>query len=174
MVVEEATWWPCRFPLDDLLRSEVRPGRGEPAPPVTSATVVSPHGGVGVGRGRLGASPPRFRLREEIPLAVRIAAILGPLVSVLLAPPALAMTCPQWERLGPEQKAAAVDRMIQSAISGSRGRSYRVDRGAIARCLQSESLSIEYAFDDVCSDPRTAGMNAIRTTFKDYIWSCVQ
>ncbi len=103
---------------------------------------------------------------------MRIAALLGLLTSSLLAAPALATTCTQWQRLGSDQKAAAVDGMIQSAIAGSGGRSYQVNRGAIERCLQSHSRSIEYAFDDVCSDPRTASMNAIRTTFKSYIWSC--
>ncbi len=106
-------------------------------------------------------------------MAIRIAPILALLASLSLAPPALAMSCRQWQRLGPQQRASTIDRMIQSAISGSGGRSYQVDRGAIARCLQNESRDIEYAFDDVCSDSRTAGMNAIRTAFKYYIWSCV-
>ena len=114
----------------------------------------------------------RFGVRKEIPLAIRIAALVGFLTSSLLAAPAVATTCTQWQRLGSDQKAATVAGMIQSAISGSGGRSYQMNRGAIERCLQSHSRSIEYAFDDVCSDPRTAGMNAIRTTFKSYIWSC--
>ncbi len=96
------------------------------------------------------------------------------LVALLLAEPALAMSCRNWDRLGPQQRAAAVEHMIQSAVSGSGGRSYRVNRDAIARCLEANSRDIEYAFDDVCSDSRTAGMNAIRTTFKDFIWSCVR
>ena len=103
---------------------------------------------------------------------IRIAALVGILTSSLLAAPAVATTCAQWQRLGSDQKASTVAGMIQSAISGSGGRSYQVNRGAIERCLQSHSRSIEYAFDDVCSDSRTASMNAIRTTFKSYIWSC--
>ena len=93
---------------------------------------------------------------------------------LLLARPAFAITCQQWQRLGPDPKAATIDRMIQSAISGSRGRSYQVNRGAIGRCLSSRARTIEVDFDDVCSDPRTAGMNALDNTFKHYIWSCVQ
>ena len=114
----------------------------------------------------------RFGVRKEIPLGIRIAALVGFLTSSLLAAPAVATTCTQWQRLGSDQKAATVAGLIQSTISGSGGRSYQVNRGAIERCLQSQSRAIEYAFDDVCSDPRTAGMNAIRTTFKSYIWSC--
>ena len=105
---------------------------------------------------------------------MRIPVVLAALLPLLLARSAVAMTCVQWGRLGPEQKAVEIERMIESAVSGSRGRSYHVDRGAIARCLRSRSQSIEYAFDDVCSDPRTADMNAIRTTFKNYIWGCAQ
>ena len=106
--------------------------------------------------------------------AMRATPLLALLVALLLAEPALAMSCRDWERLGPQQRAAAVEHMIQSAVSGSGGRSYRVNRDAIARCLGASSRDIEYAFDGVCSDPRTAGMNAIRTTFKDFIWSCVR
>ena len=106
--------------------------------------------------------------------AMRTTPLLGMLAALLLAEPALAMSCSDWERLGSQQRSAAVDDMIQSAVSGSGGRSYRVDREEIARCLAASSRDIEYAFDGACSDPRTAGMNAIRTTFKDFIWSCVR
>ena len=112
---------------------------------------------------------------RAIPLVALRAALLPAallLAALLLAEPALAMTCSQWEGLGPQQKAAAVEQMIQSAVSGSGGRSYKVDRGAMTRCLRASSRDIEYEFDGVCSDSRTAGMNAIRTTFKDFIWGC--
>ncbi len=110
---------------------------------------------------------------EETSLAIRMAPLLALLFLLLLAPPARAITCQQWGRLGPDQQAATIDRMIQSAIAGSRGRSYRVNRGAIGRCLASQAQSIAYDFDDVCSDPSTAGMRALDNTFKNYIWSCV-
>ena len=104
----------------------------------------------------------------------RMTCLVVLLFLVLLAQPASAITCQQWGRLGPDQKVATIDRMIQSAISGSGGRSYQVNRGAIGRCLASQARSIEYDFDDVCSDPRTAGMNALDNLFKNYIWSCAQ
>ena len=104
----------------------------------------------------------------------RTTSLVALLLLLLLARPAFALTCQQWGRLSPDQKAATIDRMIQSAISGSRGRSYQVNRGAIGRCLASRARSIEYDFDDVCSDPRTAGMNALDNTFKRYVWDCVR
>ena len=47
------------------------------------------------------------------------------------------------------------------------------DARQVAQLAGNSGGGIEYAFDDVCSDSRTASMNAIRVTFKDYIWSCV-
>jgi hypothetical protein len=74
--------------------------------------------------------------------------------------------------MGPGQKSASIDRMIQSAATGSGGRQYNVDRGAVARCLQERARSIEYDFDGACADARTASMQALNHIFKDYIWSC--
>ena len=95
-------------------------------------------------------------------------------IGLLLAPSALAIHCGQWGRLGPSQKASTVDRMIASAISGSGGRSYRVDRGAISRCLYGRARTIAYDFDAICGDSRTAGMSALDAAFKNHLWSCVR
>jgi hypothetical protein len=62
--------------------------------------------------------------------------------------------------------------MIESAVSGSGGRQYQVDRGAIARCLQGYAQAIEDDFDGACADSRSAGMQTLNRIFKDYIWSC--
>ena len=91
---------------------------------------------------------------------------------LLLAAPVHAITCRQWERMAPAQKSATIDRMIQGAVSGSGGRQYQLDRGAVARCLQGDARSIEYDFDGACADARTAGMQALNRIFKDYIWTC--
>jgi hypothetical protein len=94
------------------------------------------------------------------------------LAVLLSAPPVHAISCKQWQRMAPAQKGATIDRMIQGAVSGSGGRQYQVDRAAIARCLQRNARSIWYDFDAVCADSRTADMQAINRTFKEYIWSC--
>ena len=83
-----------------------------------------------------------------------------------------ATNCRDWNRMDPGRKSATVERMIQSAVSGSRGRQYHVDRVSIARCLESKARSIEYDFDGACADARTASMQALNHIFKDYIWSC--
>jgi len=105
---------------------------------------------------------------------MRSIVILTVLLWTASASAAYATSCREWNRLDAGQRAWTVDDMIQRAIDGSGGRSYRVNRNAIARCLASQSRAIEYAFDDVCSDSRTAGIGALDGTFKHYIWSCVR
>ena len=95
------------------------------------------------------------------------------LVVLLWAPGASATSCRDWGRLSPDQKPMTIDRMIQDAISGQAGRSYQVNRNAIARCLQRYSRDIEIDFDDACSSNRTSGSQALNNIFKRYIWSCV-
>jgi hypothetical protein len=105
---------------------------------------------------------------------------LGSIAAVLcvglfaLAPTASAYSCQQWSRLSPAGKSAEVEAMIEDALNSQRGRSYQVNRNAIGRCLYARARDIQYAFDDVCYDERTAGMQAISNTFKNYVWSCVK
>lgn len=94
------------------------------------------------------------------------------LLGLLLASPVHAISCKQWDRMDSTGKSATIDRMIQGAVSGSGGRQYQVDRGAVARCLEGESRSIQYDFDGACADSRSAGMQALNRIFKEYIWSC--
>ena len=81
--------------------------------------------------------------------------------------------CREWNRLSESSKWDRIDRMIDDAVSGQRGRSYRVNRNAIARCLADNSEDMFWDFNDVCADPSTAQMSAIRSRFKNYIWTCV-
>ncbi len=94
------------------------------------------------------------------------------LLGALAAPPAEAISCRQWERMGPDEKTNTVYRMIDGTVSGSRGRQYHVDRGAVGRCLEASAQAIEYDFDGACADPRTAGKEALNRIFKNYIWTC--
>ncbi len=95
------------------------------------------------------------------------------LALILLATPAAAIDCRTWNRLGPGQKEAAVYDLIETAVSGSGGRQYQVNRGAIERCLQRSARNTAYDFDDTCADSRSAGKQALNTIFKNYVWSCV-
>ena len=106
-------------------------------------------------------------------MSLRSIARLVSLALVLSATPAAAINCRTWERLGPSQKETAVYDLIETTVSGSRGRQYQVNRGAIERCLQRNARNIAYDFDDTCADSSRAGMQALNKRFKNYIWTCV-
>jgi len=101
---------------------------------------------------------------------------LLPIVTIMLAIAPLsahATGCREWNRMSESRKWDRIDRMIDDAVAGQRGRSYQVNRNAIARCLNDNSQNMFWDFDDICSDPNTAQMSAIRSRFKNYIWTCV-
>jgi len=106
-------------------------------------------------------------------MPLRPIASLVSLALILTATPAAAINCRTWGRLGPGQKEAAVYDLIETTVSGSRGRQYQVNRGAIERCLQRSARNIVYDFDDTCADSSRANRQALNTLFKNYVWSCV-
>ena len=83
-----------------------------------------------------------------------------------------AMSCRPWLRLNPGQKEATVHAMIDDALRSNRGRQYDINRGAVGRCLHGSASQMAVDFDDVCSDSRSADMQAIHKVFKSYVWSC--
>ncbi len=95
------------------------------------------------------------------------------LVCAIAAPPAYATGCREWNRMSESRKWDRIDRMIDDAISGQKGRSYQVNRNAIGRCLQGNSDNMFLDFGDLCADASTASMGAIRARFKNYIWTCL-
>jgi hypothetical protein len=105
------------------------------------------------------------------PMRLPLAVALG---SLLLAAPASAVTCPNWVRLGGEQRAATIDGMIQRVVRSQVAQQYNVSKQRVARCLERSAQRIEDDFDDACSDRRTAGMQALNNIFNKYVWSCVR
>ena len=102
-------------------------------------------------------------------------AVVGVVLGVaFFATSADAVNCSQWNRMNAYQKADAIDGMIARALRSNEARQYNVDVAAIGRCLESEVVRMQQDFDSLCSDSRTAGMQAIRGAFKNYIWSCVR
>jgi hypothetical protein len=107
---------------------------------------------------------------RRVPISLAAGLALG----LLAAPsPAATIGCREWLRLDDPGKMATIDGMIADLL-GSRGkvRQYDVHRGAIARCLGENAVQMSYEFDDVCSDSRSADMQAIQRVFKNYVWSC--
>ena len=104
-------------------------------------------------------------IRSVVAIGMAIA-LLGPSI-------AHATSCSEWSRLSENGKWTRIDRMISDAIDGQAGRSYNVNRNAIRRCLESHSEDIFWDFEDLCADSRSSSMSALRTHFKNYIWTCV-
>ena len=86
--------------------------------------------------------------------------------------PASAIDCREWSRLDVSQKEAAIDGMIADMLGGQLVRQYEVRRGDLGRCLSERAYQMQLDFDDVCSDSRSADMQAIQRIFKTYVWSC--
>jgi hypothetical protein len=106
-------------------------------------------------------------------MTLRVLLIVATIALVTAPQSAHATGCREWNRMSDSRKWDRIDRMIDDAISGQRGRSYQVNRNAIARCLESNSENMFWDFNDLCADPATAQMSAIRSRFKNYIWTCV-
>ena len=85
---------------------------------------------------------------------------------VAAAQPASAIDCREWLRpRSTRRRMATIDGMIGDLVGASgKVRQYDVHRGAIGRCLSEQRLSdVADDFDDVCSDSRSADMQAIQT-----------
>jgi hypothetical protein len=95
------------------------------------------------------------------------------LVAAASAASAATIGCREWLRQSDSQKLATIDGMIGDLVGSSgKVRQYEVSRGALGRCLSENADQMAYDFDDVCSDSRTADMQAIQRVFKNYVWSC--
>ena len=110
-------------------------------------------------------------MRNRGPL-IALAGALA-LCLVVEANAATTIGCREWMRLDDAQKMATIDGMIAELVGSSgKVRQYDVHRGAIGRCLSENAGPMSYDFDDVCSDSRSADMQAIDRVFKNYVWSC--
>ena len=140
------------LPIDE--RNHIAFGSESSSPQATGSTPLTP-------------SKREFRMTLRLPL---LAAML---VCVIAPSTADATGCREWNRMSDSRKWDRIDRMIDDAISGQRGRSYQVNRNAIGRCLTDYSQDMFLDFNDLCVDSSTASMSAIRAKFKNYIWMCV-
>jgi len=87
--------------------------------------------------------------------------------------PALATSCKNWNRMSEEARYDRIAQMIDDALSGQGGRSYKINRNAVGRCLVDNTEDMYWSFTDMCSDSTTGGMNSIRKRFKQFIWTCI-
>ena len=91
---------------------------------------------------------------------------------VLAVNSASAQSCRAWLRLNAAQREATIHGMIDDALRSNRSRQYDINRAAVGHCLLENAPQMAIDFDGVCSDSRTADMQAIHRVFKTYVWSC--
>ena len=111
------------------------------------------------------------KLPMRLPKRVAAAALL---LSLWVPSTAAAIRCSTWTRLAPAEKSRALDRLIQDALAGSRGREYGISRQSVARCLERNAASIAEDFDDACAEGMRANLQALNRVFKSWAWSCVR
>ena len=115
----------------------------------------------------------RVRTRLASSASARLIGGIVAAIVAISATSAEALTCRDWNRLSESSRYDRIYRMIDDAAAGQGGRSYRINRNAIVRCLDANAERMYWDFDDLCADSRTASRNAIRSRFKTYIWTCV-
>jgi hypothetical protein len=98
---------------------------------------------------------------------------------VLVAHPAeprvMDLHCRSWTKLAQEQKLETIDRFIADAIGRSTSRNYvSFNRIRMKRCLESYYDEVVDDFDELCSQRLQVDLQALKTTFTTYAWSCVQ
>jgi hypothetical protein len=99
--------------------------------------------------------------------------LVSAFVSMTAPPPAHATACRDWNRMSEQRQRDHVYQLIDDALASNRGRSYRINRNAIGRCLEDHAEDMFYDFTDLCSEGTTASGKAISTRFRQYIWTCV-
>ena len=106
-------------------------------------------------------------------MMLRSLLLVAAIVLVIAPLSAHATGCRDWNRMSESRQRDEIYRMIDDAITGQKGRSYRVNRNAISRCLENQVEDMFLDFYDLCSEGATASKSAIRVRFRQYIWTCV-
>jgi hypothetical protein len=93
-----------------------------------------------------------------------------------LASPAAAgerLRCPDWEKLGPAQKATRVNGMIEGHLSSNKSQRYtNANRVEMRRCLEANAGRIVDDIDDACGRSNRS-QDPVDDTFDTYLLSCV-
>ena len=83
------------------------------------------------------------------------------------------MRCPDWQDLGPDQKVASVEAMIESHLSSNKSKRYTsANRTAMRRCLEANVGLIIDDIDEECSSGQRSS-DPVDDVFDKYLLSCV-
>jgi len=105
---------------------------------------------------------------------MRIWLLTGLLVLALPLAVGARMRCPDWQVLGPDQKVASVEAMIEGHLSSNKSKRYTsANRVAMRRCLQANVGRIIDDIDNECSSS-TRSSDPVDDVFDTYLVSCVR
>ena len=105
------------------------------------------------------------------------AALLVALALALLAAGAAGARprCSDWTTLGPDEKLASVEQLIQGHVYSKSGEKYTSEnRILMQRCLERMRGQIVDEFDGACREGMSVGLDVLDEIFDRYFLSCVQ
>ncbi len=104
---------------------------------------------------------------------MRIWLLTGLLVLALPLAVGARMRCPDWQALGPDQKVASVEAMIEGHLSSNKSKRYTsANRVAMRRCLEASVGRIIDDIDEECSRGNRSS-DPVDDVFDSYLLSCV-
>jgi len=104
---------------------------------------------------------------------MRVWLMTGLLVLALPIAVGARMRCPDWQALGPDQKVASVEAMIEGHLSSNKSQRFtNANRVAIRRCLEANVGRIIDDIDDECSSGKRSS-DPVDDVFDSYLLTCV-
>ena len=104
---------------------------------------------------------------------MRVWVIAGLLALALPVAAGARMGCPDWQALGPDQKVASVEAMIEGHLSSNKSKRFTsANRVSIRRCLEANVGRIVDDIDNECSSG-TRLADPVDDVFDRYLLSCV-
>ncbi|MBW1685575.1 MAG: hypothetical protein JRS35_11025 [Deltaproteobacteria bacterium] len=83
------------------------------------------------------------------------------------------MRCPDWQALGPDEKVASVEAMIEGHLSSNKSKRFTSEnRVAMRRCLEANIGLIVDDIDGQCSSGKRSA-DPVDDVFDSYLLSCV-
>jgi hypothetical protein len=104
---------------------------------------------------------------------MRVWLLLGLIALALPLAAGARLRCPDWQKLGPDQKVASVEAMIDGHLSSNKSKRFTsANRVAIRRCLEGNVGRIIDDIDDACSSGKRSS-DPVDDVFDKYLLSCV-
>ena len=88
--------------------------------------------------------------------------------------PADATRCRQWDRMGPAQKEATIQGLIDGLARNNSVRQTGVNLVTVRRCLEGKAWRIQDEFDGACARGMSESLDVLDRIFKSYAWSCIR